>query len=179
MVHGLSKRTLTFCLRIDSLDRLGPSHQLKVHRVGYKQNLKKNQQNFQGCQNWGAVMGSHRNGWHHKIYITFSTTISVCPVFISLSVRSFVTKFFFCLNCLGITARLLGSTPGVDSGSSGARSPSGGARMCPRNGLFLVKKKIGRPHFRMKISFLCYQQILLIKMTLSNGLVNRMKFAVD
>ena len=56
-------------------------------------------------------------------------------------VRTSVTKFFFRLNRLGITPWLPGSTPGLTPGSSGARSPSGGARICPRSGHFLVKYK--------------------------------------
>ena len=60
--------------------------------------------------------------------------LSVHPMY----VRPSVTKFFFCLNRLKITPWLLGSTPGLTPGTPGPRSPSGGARICPRSGHFLV-----------------------------------------
>ena len=58
------------------------------------------------------------------IYITISTITSVCPCVRPSGVRcASVTKFFFRLNHLGITPRLLGLTPGVDPGSPWGMQP--------------------------------------------------------
>ena len=63
-----------------------------------------------------------------------SVHTSVCP-----SVRH---KIFFCLNCLRITPWLLGWPLGLTLGSPGSRSPSIGARICPKSSHFLVFEKV-------------------------------------
>ena len=60
------------------------------------------------------------------------TRLSV-HMFVRLSVRAFVTKFFFRLNHLGVTPQPPGLTPHPHPLTPGARSPSGGTSKGPKD----------------------------------------------